>query len=71
MIRFLILVLRTTTVHNLHMISIVKKTYTGKSYALYDVGAHDNPDDFADEWAEEFGDGNYDDVYDYWEDEME
>lgn len=53
------------------MISIVKKTYTGKSYALYDVGAHDNPDDFADEWAEEFGDGNYDDIYDYWEDEME
>ena len=47
-----------------------KKTYIGKSYDPYNVGEYDNPDDFADEWAEEFGDGNYDDAYDYWEDEM-
>lgn len=48
-----------------------KKTYIGKSYDPYDVGEYDDPDDFADEWAEEFGDGDYDDAYDYWEDEME
>ena len=28
----------------------------------YDVSDYDAPDDFADEWAEEFGDGRYDDI---------
>ena len=37
----------------------------------YDVSDYDDPDDFAEEWAEEFGDGNYDDAYDYWESEWD
>ena len=37
----------------------------------YDVSEYDDPDDFAEEWAEEFGDGNYDDAYDYWESEWD
>jgi hypothetical protein len=36
-----------------------------------DVYNYDDPDDFADDWAEEFDggnyDGGYDDAYDYWE----
>ena len=38
---------------------------------LNDVYNYDDPDDFADDWAEEFDggnyDGGYDDAYDYWE----
>ena len=41
----------------------------------YDVYDYDDPDDFAEEWAEEFGDGDYEsgyeDAYDYWVDERE
>lgn len=36
----------------------------------YDVYDYDDPDDFAEEWAEDFGDGDYD-AYDYWEDECD
>lgn len=36
-----------------------------------EVYNYDDPDDFADDWAEEFGGGNYDGgynaAYDYWE----
>jgi len=36
----------------------------------FDVYDFDDPDDFADEWAEEFGDGDFedgwDDAWDYW-----
>ena len=36
-----------------------------------DAYNYDDPDDFAHDWAEEFGggnyDGGYDDAYDYWE----
>ena len=43
------------------------------NYDFYDVDSYDDPDDFADEWAEEFGDGDYetgyDEAYDYWEEE--
>lgn len=49
-----------------------KKTHL---YDPYDVYDYDDPDDFAEEWAEEFGDGEYedgyDDAYDYWEEENE
>lgn len=45
------------------------------AYDPYDVYDYADGDDFADEWAEEFGDGDYDEgydeAYDYWEDEME
>lgn len=38
----------------------------------YDVHDYDDPDDFANEWAEEFGDGDFedgwDDAWDYWQD---
>ena len=48
-----------------------KNTQKKKKYDPYDVYDYDDPDDFADEWAEEFGDGDYDngddDAYDYWE----
>ena len=52
------------------------KSYSSSSnknyYDAYDVNEYDDPDDFADEWAEEFGDGDYEygyeDAYDYWED---
>lgn len=51
-------------------------TYSGSSTEksdVYDVQDFDDPDDFADEWAEEFGDGDYnegyDDAYEYWESE--
>lgn len=41
-------------------------------YDPYDVYDFKDPDDFADEWAEEFGDGDfeegYDDAFCYWED---
>lgn len=37
----------------------------------YDVDYYENGDDFAEEWAEEFGSGDaedgYEDAYDYWE----
>ena len=37
----------------------------------YDVYDFDDPDDFADEWVEEFGDGDFedgwDDAWDYWQ----
>ncbi len=43
-----------------------------KKSDVYDVYSFDDPDDFADEWAEEFGDGNFgdgwDDAWDYWHD---
>lgn len=39
----------------------------------YDVNYYENGDDFAEEWAEEFGSGDsedgYEDAYDYWESE--
>lgn len=42
-----------------------------KKYDPYDAYDYDDADD----WAEEFGDGDYDDgyddAYDYWEDEMD
>lgn len=45
--------------------------YSG-GYDPYDVDDYDDPDDFAEEWAEEFGDGDfeegYEEAYDYWED---
>lgn len=44
-----------------------------KKYDPYDVYDYDDPDDFADDWAEEFGYGDYDygydDAYEYWEEE--
>lgn len=42
-----------------------KKEYN-RYYDEYDVGDYDDPDDFAEEWEDEFGD--YDDAYEYWED---
>ena len=46
-----------------------------KKYDPYDAYDYDDADDFADDWAEEFGYGDYDDgydeAYDYWEDEMD
>lgn len=44
---------------------------TSKKSDPYDVDYYENGDDFAEEWAEEFGSGNaedgYEDAYDYWE----
>lgn len=58
--------------------SEIRRSYSKrhKSYHYdtdpYDVNDYDNPDDFAEEWANDFGDGDYDDgyddAYDYWED---
>lgn len=49
--------------------------YKGTYYDPYGVENYDNPDSFAEEMAEEFGDGDfedgYDDAYDYWEEEYE
>ena len=49
--------------------------YKGTYYNPYGVENYDNPDSFAEEMAEEFGDGDfedgYDDAYDYWEEEYE
>ena len=45
-----------------------KKSTPSRSYNVYN---YDDSDDFVDDWAEEFGggnyDGGYDDAYDYWE----
>ena len=42
-----------------------------KTYDPYDTSDYSDGDDFAEEWAVEFGDGDYDsgydDAYDYWE----
>lgn len=42
-----------------------------RRYDPYDVYDFDDPDEFADEWAEEFGDGDeeegWDDAWDYWQ----
>lgn len=50
-------------------------SYSGKKTDPYDVYDYGDPDDFAEEWAEDFGDGDYDvgyeDAYDYWEDEYD
>ncbi|MBQ4045278.1 MAG: hypothetical protein II627_02420 [Lachnospiraceae bacterium] len=44
-----------------------------KIWDPYGVEDYDDPEDFADDWAEEFGEGNYeegyDDAVDYWEEE--
>lgn len=48
-----------------------KKYYGGGGGEFYDVYEYDNPDAYAEEWAEEFGDDGedgYDDAYAYWED---
>ena len=46
---------------------------TSKDSDPYDVNYYENGDDFAEEWAEEFGSGDsedgYEDAYDYWESE--
>ena len=46
-------------------------SYSSRRNDSYDVYNYDDPDDFADDWAEEFDggnyDGGYDDAYDYWE----
>ena len=45
-----------------------KKSTPSRSYNVYN---YDDSDDFVDDWAEEFGggnyDGGYDNAYDYWE----
>lgn len=52
-----------------------KNRYRNNYSDPYDVEDYDNPDEFADEWAGEFGDGDYDygykGAYEYWEDEHE
>ncbi len=49
------------------------KSSVTRRYDVYDVYDYDDGDDFAEEWAEEFGDGDYeegyDDAYAYWEKE--
>ena len=49
-----------------------KKSTPSRSYNVYN---YDDSDDFVDDWAEEFGggnyDGGYDDAYDYWESEWD
>lgn len=51
-----------------------KTSASRKFYDPYDAEDYDNADDFADDWAEEFGYGDYeegyDDAYDYWEEVM-
>ena len=46
---------------------------TSKDSDPYDVNYYENGDDFAEEWAEEFGSGDSEDgkedAYDYWESE--
>jgi hypothetical protein len=46
------------------------KSSVTRRYDVYDVYDYDDGDDFAEEWAEEFGDGDYeegyDDAYAYW-----
>ena len=48
---------------------------TSKDSDPYDVNYYENGDDFAEEWAEEFGSGDsedgYEDAYDYWESESD
>lgn len=47
-------------------------TSEAREYDVYDVYDYESADEFAEEWAEEFGDGDfeegYDDACDYWED---
>ncbi len=53
-------------VHTIHTAILISRRNDS-----YDVYNYDDPDDFADDWAEEFDggnyDGGYDDAYDYWE----
>ncbi len=40
-----------------------------KSGDIYDAERYNNPDDFADEWEDDFD--SWEDAYDYWEDVMD
>ena len=52
-------------------VNTYSNSYSSRRNDSYDVYNYDDPDDFADDWAEEFDggnyDGGYDDAYDYWE----
>ncbi len=52
-----------------------KSSGAGSNPEMYGVEQYIDGDDFADEWAEEFGDGDedegYDDAYDYWMEHQE
>ena len=47
------------------------KSYGGSYYSgdIYGAQKYNNPDDFADDWEDDFD--SWDDAYDYWEDVMD
>lgn len=66
---------RKAVIHIQMMITITYTPATSKDSDPYDVNYYENGDDFAEEWAEEFGSGDsedgYEDAYDYWESESD